>query len=328
MRCGFCNAACPTSAVPSAYLESRTCRGRAILFRDLLLGAPPEDPMSDEVAADMEYCMACGRCMTACPLEVPIPLLVGAYRELRARASPREAADALLRRYAVLDRLAGEIPHLYNAASKAIRGPLARALGFREDLELPRASPRRPELRSWDDGDVVLLVDTFTWAHEPEAPEAVWRLLTAMGLRPRVVGPIDHGMVLLDLGYISDLREEGSRLVREISRISGGRPVVAVSPAWYYMSRRIYPLLIGGEARELAEMVIDVYSLIGSRCAGSGGQGGTVIYHESCLAKGQLPEPQDSRGPEGRRILRGDAEELLRDGRHLGAEEEGRRAIG
>ncbi|MGC9116393.1 MAG: (Fe-S)-binding protein, partial [Conexivisphaera sp.] len=266
MRCGFCNAACPTSSVPSAYMESRTSRGRAVLFRELLSGGSPGDPMSEEVAADMEYCMGCGRCMNACPLEVPIPLLVGAYRELRAREAGRSPAEVLLSRYDALDRLAGRLPALYNAASGAVKGPLARALGLREDLELPRASPRRPRLRSWRGGDVVLLLDTYTWAHDPDVPEAIWRLLVAMGLRPEVVGPLDHGMVLLDVGYVSRMKEEGRRLVEELSRAAGGRTVVAVSPASYYMLRRIYPLVIGEDARRLARSVVDVYELALRRC--------------------------------------------------------------
>ncbi|MGC8556140.1 MAG: 4Fe-4S dicluster domain-containing protein, partial [Conexivisphaera sp.] len=130
MRCGFCNAACPTSSVPSAYMESRTSRGRAVLFRELLSGGSPGDPMSEEVAADMEYCMGCGRCMNACPLEVPIPLLVGAYREARAMEKGRSAAERLLRGYDSLDRLAGTVPRLYNAAAGSVRGTIAEVLGF------------------------------------------------------------------------------------------------------------------------------------------------------------------------------------------------------
>jgi len=285
MRCGFCNAACPTSAVPSAYLESRTSRGRAILFRGLLTGRTVDEPLSDEVASDVDYCMSCGRCMNACPLEIPIPLLVGAYRELRGRERGRGPAEAVLRRYEALDRLAGEVPGIYNAAAGLMRGAAARALGFREDLELPRASRRRPNLRSWEGGDVLLLIDTYTWAHEPEAPEAVWRLLTAMGLRPEVVGPLDHGMVLLDLGYMSRLKEEGARLVGEIGNAARGRPIVIVSPASYYMFRRIYPLLLGDAARRLAAGITDVYGLLMERCRGTGRDGGGVVYHESCLAK-------------------------------------------
>ncbi len=292
MRCGFCNAACPTSSIPSAYLESRTSRGRAIFFRELLGGAPPEPPLSDSVSEDMEYCMSCGRCMNACPLEIPIPLLVGAYREARAAARGRGLAEALLSNYGALDRLAGELPALYNALSGALRGRLAGALGFREDLELPRASPRRPRVRGVEGGDVVLLMDTYTWAHEPEAPEAVNALLDQMGLRPEVLGPLDHGMVLLDLGYMSRLKEEGRRLVGRISALARGRPLVVVSPASYYMLRRIYPLLLGDEARALADKVVDVYELVLGRCSGAGDAGADVVYHESCLSRSNSQGPR------------------------------------
>ncbi len=288
MRCGFCNAACPTSSLPSAYLESRTSRGRAAFFRGLLSGRPPEDPLAEEVAADMEYCMSCGRCMNACPLEIPIPLLVGAYREARAREKGRSAAERLLRGYAALDRFAGAVPKLYNAAAGSVRGTIAKVLGFREDLELPRASDRRPRIRSWRDGDVLLLVDTYTWAHEPGAPEAVWRLLVAMGLRPEVLGPLDHGMVLLDLGYISRLREEGAELMERLSRAARGRKIVVVSPASYYMLRRIYPVLLGDGARRLSADVVDVYELVLERCRGRGNggrSGARITYHESCLSR-------------------------------------------
>ncbi len=279
MHCGFCNSVCPTSRISSAYKETRTSRGRAILFQGVLTGERgPSDPLSDDIREEIEYCLGCGRCETVCPVEISMPLLVGAYKEAYRKVHGERLDEAMISRFRTL---AARFPGLHNVVveSKVLRS----LLGLGERAPVLKATGR-PRISSSERGDLLLLADPYTWVLEPRTVEAIASLVMKLGHEVEILGPIDHGMILLDLGYLDRLREHAAELVKQVEERARGRDVLVISPATYYMFRHVYPALLGSRVEGLSSTIIDVYRLFLDEYKGGGGGRGDIVYHESCLS--------------------------------------------
>src|SRR5205085_11442090 len=136
----------------------------------------------DEVRDALDLCVSCKGCRRECPTGVDIAKLKIEFRSAWARRHGLTRRERLI---ATLPRWAGaaaRMPALFNARESI---PGARALGerllgfsarrslprWRRDTFLHRAAADDP------DADVVLLVDTFTNAFEPENAHDAVRVL-------------------------------------------------------------------------------------------------------------------------------------------------------
>src|SRR3990170_1717589 len=81
IRCGYCNAVCPTSNVTSAFKESRTSRGRMILLQSLVEGIGDVEPYSRNFKELIDLCYSCRRCVAVCPAGIPIPDMMSHARD-------------------------------------------------------------------------------------------------------------------------------------------------------------------------------------------------------------------------------------------------------
>jgi glycolate oxidase iron-sulfur subunit len=75
VKCGACQAKCPTYRL--------TRREGAVARSKIALAAALSDGgigMENELLSDLDFCLMCGGCVTACPNAVPTPEIVGAAR--------------------------------------------------------------------------------------------------------------------------------------------------------------------------------------------------------------------------------------------------------
>lgn len=148
VHCGLCLQHCPT------YLEtgreSAGPRGRLYLMRALLEGRTAATP---DLVEDLDLCLVCRACETACPSGVRFGEVIAEVREgVRRRGWFRRRMFAVLARPARLRRLAGLLRfwqrsglrafrHLLPARLKAMEAYLPAIPPARERAPLPRLTP-------------------------------------------------------------------------------------------------------------------------------------------------------------------------------------------
>lgn len=292
IHCGFCNSVCPTSSLPSAFKEIRTSRGRAVLFQGLVSN-PVDVKGVDEywVHRELRYCFNCGKCVVVCPVKVPIPVLTSVYRHYfnkNRRGLVDSLVDRLLVDYERVLGIATRLPGVFNLvlSNRAIRTLLSK-VGLSEVAPLPRVETRAG-LKPRPGGDLLVYVDAYNWAHQPEVVNAILSLVERLGYKPNLFGPKDHYMAAFDLGYIERALYEGGRLLRELIEFNS-KLILVISPASLYMLKSLLPVMLGEPAVRVSEKVVDIYTLLLNshrklRVGGSVNKVNGVVYHESCLS--------------------------------------------
>ncbi|MGK8521248.1 FAD-binding and (Fe-S)-binding domain-containing protein [Nocardia asteroides] len=213
-----------------SYLATRdekdSTRGRARVLQEVVRGALPWS--SEAVAESLDLCLSCRACRSDCPAGVDMAAYKSETLYRRYRHRPRPIDHYSL----------GLLPRWLSAASRmprVVNALTSRALPRRAGLRAAGIDPRRtvPRLaertfrRIWRDldegallaessyapeeragsGEVMLWINTFTDAFDPEIALATARLLTTLGYRVR----IPERRVCCGLTWISTGQLDGAR---------------------------------------------------------------------------------------------------------------------
>lgn len=120
VQCGLCLPHCPTYRLDRSEAESP--RGRIAMARALATGTLAPGGSAD---THLDHCLGCRRCEAACPAGVEYGALLVASRALqRQRRRPafsQRAAEALMARPALLQRLASVYRWLHPVLPRALR---------------------------------------------------------------------------------------------------------------------------------------------------------------------------------------------------------------
>ncbi|MGV9972896.1 FAD-binding and (Fe-S)-binding domain-containing protein [Nocardia beijingensis] len=209
--------------------EKDSTRGRARVLQEVVRGALPWS--SDAVAESLDLCLSCRACRSDCPAGVDMATYKSEtlYRRYRHRLRPIDhyALGWLPRWLSAASRM----PRVVNALAgrNALRRAGLRAAGIDPRRDVPRLAPRTfrriwrdldegarlaesayaPEQRveSGISGEVMLWIDTFTDAFDPEIALAAARLLAVSGYRVR----IPERRVCCGLTWISTGQLDGAR---------------------------------------------------------------------------------------------------------------------
>ncbi|MEU1958543.1 FAD-binding and (Fe-S)-binding domain-containing protein [Nocardia sp. NPDC019304] len=235
--------------------EKDSTRGRARVLQEVTRGALPWS--SDAVAESLDLCLSCRACRSDCPAGVDMATYKSEtlYRRYRHRLRPVDhyALGWLPRWLSVASRM----PRVVNALAgrTALRRAGLRAAGIDPRRDVPRLAPRtfRRIWRDLDEGDrlaesayapeervgsgvsgeVMLWIDTFTDAFDPEIALAAARLLAAAGYRVR----IPERRVCCGLTWISTGQLDGARarlratLTALQEHVDAGGVVVGLEPS-------------------------------------------------------------------------------------------------
>jgi len=156
--CGMCRSVVNTTMCPVYRAfgdEKYSPRGKANLLRSMISGSLG----SDELIADkdfrelVEMCYGCRMCLSECPTEVNVPLLVMIAKAEIARRYGIPLSDKMFCNFETIGRLGSLIAPLANLMMRVrpVRGAIQRFSGFSRARILPafnrgRFNPRRKSL--------------------------------------------------------------------------------------------------------------------------------------------------------------------------------------
>ncbi|MGQ4619341.1 FAD-linked oxidase C-terminal domain-containing protein [Nocardia sp. R7R-8] len=234
--------------------EKDSTRGRARVLQEVVRGALPWS--SEAVAESLDLCLSCRACRSDCPAGVDMATYKSEtlYRRYRHRLRPIDhySLGWLPRWLSVASRM----PRVVNALAgrTRLRRAALRAAGIDPRRDVPRLAVRtfRRIWRDLDDGarmaesayapeeragsgsgEVMLWIDTFTDAFDPEIALAAARLLAAVGYRVR----IPEQRVCCGLTWISTGQLDGARrrlratLTALQEHVDAGGVVVGLEPS-------------------------------------------------------------------------------------------------
>jgi FAD/FMN-containing dehydrogenase/Fe-S oxidoreductase len=244
--------------------EAHLTRGRANTLRLALSGQIEGGIASADVHAALDLCVSCKGCRRECPTGVDMAKMKIEFRHRWQAAhglTLRERMVATLPRWAPR---AARVAGLMNLRERlpGARRVGERLLGFSARRTLPRW--RRDTFfrdAPSDDADanVVLFVDTFTNAFEPENARAAVRVLRAAGCRVAIARangrPPCCGRTLLTAGLVDEARAEARRLLDALSpHVERGAAVVGLEPSCLFSLRDEYLVMgLGPVADRVAQ---------------------------------------------------------------------------
>ncbi|MEC3914226.1 FAD-binding and (Fe-S)-binding domain-containing protein [Nocardia sp. CDC160] len=247
--------------------EKDSTRGRARVLQEVVRGAL--DWRSEAVAESLDLCLSCKACHSDCPAGVDMATYKSEtlYRRYQGRRRPMD-------HYSL-----GRLPRWLAAASRAPR--LANLLGTagplrRTGLRLAGMDPRRavPTLahksfrRSWrpsaptapgadvptPGSDVMLWIDTFTDAFDPEIARATVTVIESLGHRVTIPERrVCCGLTWISTGQLDDARKRLRATVDALAdHVGAGGVVVGLEPSCTAALREDLPRLLPDDPRAAA----------------------------------------------------------------------------
>nr|WP_245551250.1 FAD-binding and (Fe-S)-binding domain-containing protein [Nocardia paucivorans] len=244
--------------------EKDNTRGRARVLQEVVRGALPWS--SPAVAESLDLCLSCKACRSDCPAGVDMATYKSEalYRRYRRRPRPRDhyALGWLPRWLAAATR----IPRVVNAATRI--GPLRRiglrAAGVDPRREIP-ALAERPFRRIRgaesvtgaappDAPTVLLWIDTFTDAFDPDIATAAVRLLESLGYRVRTPRRrVCCGLTWISTGQLDGARARLRATLDELDdHVRSGGIVLGLEPSCTAVLRADLPELLPDDPRAAA----------------------------------------------------------------------------
>jgi Fe-S oxidoreductase len=210
---------------------------------------------STDVREALDLCLSCKACSTDCPTGVDMATYKAEFFDHYYRGKLRPMAHYSLgwlpRWLTLTSRTA---PLINSLMVSPLRTFGLRLGGLTTERALPRFASRaelRNELRAHraDDGDVVLVVDSFTKGFRPEVAGAAVRVIEDEGHRAEVRTDVCCGLTWISTGQ---LRQARKRLARTAAALDDGtdRPIVVTEPSCAAALRKDLPELVNNDAAQ------------------------------------------------------------------------------
>ncbi|NNH74558.1 FAD-binding oxidoreductase [Nocardia uniformis] len=255
--------------------EKDSTRGRARVLQEVVRGAL--DWRSDAVAESLDLCLSCKACHSDCPAGVDMATYKAEALHRRYRGRLRPLDHYVLGRLPQWLAAATRLPRAANAIAGL--GPLRR-IGLRAS----GSDPRRPIptladrsfRRGWSqrstpttaDPGVLLWIDTFTDAFDPEIATAAVELIESLGHRVRIPDRrVCCGLTWISTGQLDGARKRLRATVEALAdHVRAGGVVVGLEPSCTAALRDDLPRLlpeddrstrVAGAVRTLAEFLTE-----------------------------------------------------------------------
>lgn len=248
--------------------EVHTTRGRANVFRSLLMGDRPQDAFSSPELHDaLDLCLQCKGCKAECPASVDMARLKSEFLQgwwdhhggpplrIRLLGQP-ERAYKLAQRFSTLSNK--------GARSRLGKAVLRRIMGVHPRRDLPDFAPktlrqqlkRRGLARGGRLGRVVFVIDPFTDYNDPHIGLAAIDLLEAAGYEVVIPEVTALGRPQISKGLLREARALAERNVEQLLPYAReGLPILGVEPSELLTLVDEYPELVPAAQRDDALLV-------------------------------------------------------------------------
>ncbi|MEV6277088.1 FAD-binding and (Fe-S)-binding domain-containing protein [Nocardia sp. NPDC051832] len=248
--------------------EKDSTRGRARVLQEVVRGALPWN--SPAVAESLDLCLSCKACRSDCPAGVDLATYKSEALHRRYHHRLRPLDHYTLGQLPRWLTLATRIPRTVNTLSNInwLRRISLRAAGIDPRRKIPRLADRslRRQLREspWtteppapleiaaaEQPEVLLWIDTFTDAFDPEIALAAVRLLRSLGYRVRY--PQERlccGLTWISTGQLDDARARLRATLDALDEhVRAGGIVVGLEPSCTAVLRADLPELLSDDPR-------------------------------------------------------------------------------
>jgi len=247
LRCGFCQAGCPTFR--HTLNESLNARGRVILAKLYLTGqyTPDEDYMQRVLS-----CTLCDICKVKCPPKVEVAEIVEALRSELWRSHrdlyPQDIVESI---NSILER------------------------------QNPFGVPREQKMRSYEgESSVLFFVGCSSSVYYPHMAENTLQVLRALGLNPTVLGQEEPccGYRLVEMGAVDEFKRVASEVVSFLEN-RGVELVITNCPTCYKTLKEYYKRYtsLTFEVMHITEWLVKE-----AKFEGELSEPMTVTYHDPC----------------------------------------------
>jgi FAD/FMN-containing dehydrogenase/Fe-S oxidoreductase len=278
-KCRADNSAAGGVMCPS-YLATReekdSTRGRARVLQEVVRG---EMAWSDPaVKESLDLCLSCKGCASDCPTGIDMATYKSEVLHQTYRGRRRPRSHYTLGKLPFWARLAGRTPRLANLMVRLpLVGPMLLWLAGVDRRRSVPAFAQRPFRRTFKSKaeggkPVVLFVDSFSDAFDPEVAEAMVRVLRSAGYEPHLPARPDRGAVCCGLTWITTGQLDKAKEILENTVLAlapaarDGVPIVGIEPSCTAVLRsdlrELLPgsadaELVAGSVRTLAELLAE-----------------------------------------------------------------------
>jgi len=251
----------------ATFEEKDVTRGRANLFRQLFVKMGNEAYASEDLKETLSLCLSCKACKSECPASVDMArmkaeFLHGYYKK---KGTPWSAYFfGYPSRFYPIAQLA---PGITNALSRSRIGKtlLKHTLGVHPNRTLPAFSSRRFNAKGYShslngktgyDKTIVLLVDLFSRAHDPEIPQAIGRIFTQLGYTVIIDKQQVFGRTQLSKGLVTEAKAIAHKTIDHLFPYAAkGIPIIGIEPSELLTLRDEYLDVCDNDRLEKAQKV-------------------------------------------------------------------------
>lgn len=227
----------------ATFEERDVTRGRANLFRQLFVKMGNEAYGSEELHEALSLCLSCKACKSECPASVDMARMKAEFLHGYYQKKGKPWSTYFFGSPSRFYPLAQLAPGITNKVTRSKLGKalLKAVLGVHPQRTLPafaskgfkaKHHPQHLHDRTSNDKTIVLLVDLFSQAHDPEIPKAICTIFTHLGYQVIVDPQRVFGRTQLSKGLVTEAKAIAHQNIAHLYEYaSKGIPIIGIEPS-------------------------------------------------------------------------------------------------
>lgn len=246
--------------------EKDTTRARANILREYLTRSTKKNYFDhEEVKEVLDLCLSCKGCTSECPSNVNMTMMKAEFQHQYYKDNKRPMRSLIFGYINDLNKAGSIAPWIYNwgvsgglsSLSKKIIGvhpsrslPIMDRISLRQWYKKNYAAPPQPI------GKVILFIDEFSNYNETHIGIQAIELLVGLNYEVTVVDHHESGRAAFSKGLLNKAKNHAEHNVKILSKlVSSEVPLIGIEPSAILSFRDEYPLIVGEDLVQKAELL-------------------------------------------------------------------------